>query len=112
MCGLAGIVRLDGRAADRVSLERMSAAIRHRGPDGDGLVLEGPVGLGHRRLSIIDLATGQQPMMSGELTLVFNGEIYNCATPCAPVATRLKRPRIPKSSSARTTSGATRACAS
>lgn len=77
MCGLAGIVRLDRQGVERAPLEAMSAVIRHRGPDGDGLEIDGPVGFAHRRLSIIDLATGQQPMTTENVTIVFNGEIYN-----------------------------------
>ncbi len=71
---------LNGRQAERGVLERMNASIVHRGPDGDGLYLNGAVGLGFRRLSILDLShAADQPMMSedGQLILVFNGEIYN-----------------------------------
>jgi asparagine synthase (glutamine-hydrolysing) len=80
VCGIAGIVNLDPR--ERVSeerLRRMRDSLRHRGPDGEGLFVEGPVGLGHRRLSIVDLATGHQPMANEDKTLwiVYNGEIYN-----------------------------------
>jgi asparagine synthase (glutamine-hydrolysing) len=80
MCGIAGFLELGGRVSDaRATLERMSATIVHRGPDEDGLHLEPGIGLAHRRLSIIDLATGQQPMATedGDLVLVYNGEIYN-----------------------------------
>jgi len=80
MCGLAGEVRFDGRRADVAALERMTACQRHRGPDGDGLWVGGPVGLGHRRLSIIDLSErGAQPMTDSHLglTVVFNGIVYN-----------------------------------
>ena len=80
MCGLAGEVRFDGRRADVAALERMTACQRHRGPDGDGLWVRGPVGLGHRRLSIIDLSErGAQPMTDPHLglTVVFNGIVYN-----------------------------------
>ncbi|HXH20986.1 MAG TPA: asparagine synthase (glutamine-hydrolyzing) [Dehalococcoidia bacterium] len=79
MCGLAGYADLSGRPADLALLARMTAVLAHRGPDGEGLHLEGPVGLGHRRLAIIDLATGTQPMASadGRLWIAFNGEIYN-----------------------------------
>ena len=80
MCGLAGEVRFDGRRTDVAALERMTACQRHRGPDGDGLWVRGPVGLGHRRLSIIDLSErGAQPMTDPHLglTVVFNGIIYN-----------------------------------
>jgi asparagine synthase (glutamine-hydrolysing) len=79
MCGFAGLARVDGLPADRELLQRMTDAIAHRGPDGDGFYVDGPVGLGHRRLAIIDLVTGDQPMESddGMLCTVFNGEIYN-----------------------------------
>ena len=81
MCGIAGIVSLNG-SVDEVQLKQMSAAIAHRGPDADGLFLSDSMhcGLAHRRLSIIDLsAAANQPMTdpSGRFTLVFNGEVYN-----------------------------------
>ena len=67
------------RRVDRDMLRRMTDAVSHRGPDGDGYYAVGNVGLGHRRLAIIDLSTGDQPMFSADrdLVLVFNGEIYN-----------------------------------
>ena len=79
MCGIAGIVETGGRAADMTLLRAMTTVLGHRGPDGDGFVCRGPVGLGHRRLAIIDLATGDQPMANddGTIFIVFNGEIYN-----------------------------------
>jgi asparagine synthase (glutamine-hydrolysing) len=77
MCGLAGIIHLDGRTPNRESLQRMSATIRHRGPDDAGIFISDGVGLAHQRLSIIDLATGHQPMSADGVTVVFNGEIYN-----------------------------------
>lgn len=79
MCGIAGIVRIDGGPAGGELLRAMTSALAHRGPDGDGFFCEGPVGLGHRRLAIIDLATGDQPMASddGSSVIIFNGEIYN-----------------------------------
>jgi len=80
MCGIVGIIARNPRAVvDPLRLARMRDSLRHRGPDGEGLWIEGPVGLGHRRLSIVDLAAGQQPMKSadGNSCLVFNGEIYN-----------------------------------
>jgi asparagine synthase (glutamine-hydrolysing) len=80
MCGIAGILHFDGArpAADAV-VRRMTHTLAHRGPDGDGYFMHGGVGLGHRRLSIIDLATGDQPFMSEDknLILVYNGELYN-----------------------------------
>lgn len=79
MCGIAGIVRSDGVPAGVELLRAMTTVLAHRGPDGDGFFCEGPVGLGHRRLAIIDLATGDQPMASedGSSVIIFNGEIYN-----------------------------------
>lgn len=79
MCGIAGIVRNDARDVDRELVRRMCDAIRHRGPDEDGFYFSGPVGLGMRRLAIIDLKSGQQPIHNQDSTawIVFNGEIYN-----------------------------------
>jgi asparagine synthase (glutamine-hydrolysing) len=80
MCGLAGELRFDGQSADVGVVSRMTGCLVHRGPDGDGLWSRGPVALGHRRLSIIDLsAAGSQPMIDPALGLsvVFNGCIYN-----------------------------------
>lgn len=81
-CGLAGVLRFDaGAAAGREpSLAAMVSALAHRGPDGEGTWRYGPVELGHRRLSILDLSPrGAQPMTRGWLTIVLNGEIYNFA---------------------------------
>ena len=79
MCGIAGIVRADEAPVDRDLLQRMNEAIRHRGPDEDGFYFNDGVGLAIRRLAIIDLKTGQQPIHNYDRTkwLVFNGEIYN-----------------------------------
>src|SRR5512143_4194007 len=77
MCGIAGVLRFDGQPARSELLLRMAETIRHRGPDDAGQFLEGPVGFAHRRLSIIDLATGHQPMAAEHSVIVFNGEIYN-----------------------------------
>lgn len=79
MCGITGIVRADDEAVDRELLARMNEAIRHRGPDEDGFYFGAGVGLAIRRLAIIDLKTGQQPIHSRDRSkwLVFNGEIYN-----------------------------------
>jgi len=80
MCGIAGIVDLRGsREINRAALKRMTDALAHRGPDGEGFFVEDGIGLGHRRLAIIDLAGGAQPMRSasGGGVLIFNGEIYN-----------------------------------
>jgi len=79
VCGIAGIVRSDGAPVDRELLERMNLAIRHRGPDDDGFYFSDGVGLAMRRLAIIDLKTGKQPIhnQDGKAWIVFNGEIYN-----------------------------------
>lgn len=79
MCGICGIFNLDGSAVSRDVLLRMNNTMVHRGPDGGDLHIDANLGLGHRRLSIIDLSTGDQPMSSsdGLVTIVFNGEIYN-----------------------------------
>jgi len=80
MCGIAGILNFSSdHAVDETRLRRMRDALRHRGPDGEGLFIEGPVGLGHRRLAIVDLASGGQPMANedGTVLVVCNGEIYN-----------------------------------
>ena len=77
MCGIVGIVRTDGRPVDLPVLAGMAAVLGHRGPDDEGHLIEGPVGLYHKRLSIIDLTSGHQPMTDGASTIVFNGEIYN-----------------------------------
>ena len=79
MCGITGFVNRDGAGADRDVLARMTATLAHRGPDGDGLYVAGPVALGHRRLSIIDLAGGAQPMANedGSVWVTYNGELYN-----------------------------------
>lgn len=80
MCGIVGVVHADReRPVDEARLVRMRDLMTHRGPDDAGLFISGGVGLGHRRLSIIDLAGGHQPMTNedGSLRIVFNGEIYN-----------------------------------
>ncbi len=79
MCGICGIYNLSGEPVDGQTLDAMNQALHHRGPDGSGRFLEGAIGLGHRRLSIIDVEGGTQPMSNEEdtLQLVFNGEIYN-----------------------------------
>ncbi len=80
MCGVCGVAFSDPtRPADAEQLRRMTAIVRHRGPDSDGFFTAPGVGLGVRRLSIIDLVTGDQPIASedGRVTLVCNGEIYN-----------------------------------
>jgi asparagine synthase (glutamine-hydrolysing) len=81
MCGFCGIVLPDGssRRLDAPLIERMRDVLVHRGPDGAGIFLEPGVGLGHRRLSIVDVAHGAQPMASadGALQIIYNGEVYN-----------------------------------
>ena len=80
MCGITGLFDTRGRREfDRALLVRMNNSQAHRGPDGEGYHLEPGVALGHRRLSIIDIATGQQPLFNedGSVGVVFNGEIYN-----------------------------------
>jgi asparagine synthase (glutamine-hydrolysing) len=79
MCGIVGIVRNDGKPVDEQLLRRMNGAILHRGPDEDGFYINGSVGLAMRRLAIIDLKSGQQPIHNGDRSswIVFNGEIYN-----------------------------------
>ena len=79
MCGIVGIVNTNARGVDEALLSRMCDAIAHRGPDDDGFYVNGRVGLGMRRLAIIDVAGGQQPIHNHDRTawIVFNGEIYN-----------------------------------
>ena len=79
MCGISGIFKLDGGPADPALLRRMIATLGHRGPDANGIHVSGPAGLAHARLSIIDLASGAQPMSTtdGRLWITFNGEIFN-----------------------------------
>jgi asparagine synthase (glutamine-hydrolysing) len=82
MCGIAGIVKFDPR--ERVEEQRLVAmrdVLRHRGPDGEGVFLDGPAGLAHRRLAIVDVGAGHQPMANedGSIWISFNGEIYNHA---------------------------------
>ena len=78
MCGIAGILDLDGGPVNAGPLERMIGALAHRGPDGSGIHVSGRIGLGHRRLSILDpTEAGAQPMHRGRTSLVHNGEVYN-----------------------------------
>ena len=82
MCGICGIVNYkSGQPVNQPELTRMKEILRHRGPDDDGVYLRDQVGLGFRRLSIIDLGLGHQPMSNedGSVWIVFNGEIYNHA---------------------------------
>jgi asparagine synthase (glutamine-hydrolysing) len=77
MCGIVGIVQLNDAPVDPRVLREMADTMSHRGPDDEGSFIDGRVGFYHKRLSIIDLTTGHQPMQSDGLTIVFNGEIYN-----------------------------------
>jgi len=79
MCGIAGIMNLDGARVEPVLLDRMIGRVRHRGPDDCGVSIDKQVGLAYARLSIIDLVSGQQPMRNEDNTvsIVFNGEIFN-----------------------------------
>jgi asparagine synthase (glutamine-hydrolysing) len=79
MCGIAGIIKTDGCSPDGARLRSMITAVAHRGPDASGLYTNGPAGLAHARLSIIDLEGGSQPMSiaDGTLWITFNGEIFN-----------------------------------
>jgi asparagine synthase (glutamine-hydrolysing) len=77
MCGIAGLALRHGMAPDPDILRAMLRALGHRGPDGEGVHIADNVGLAHNRLAIIDLATGDQPLFAGPLTLVANGEVYN-----------------------------------
>jgi asparagine synthase (glutamine-hydrolysing) len=99
MCGIAGIVALDPKARppEREALVRMASSIVHRGPDELGIYRDARCGLAHSRLSIIDLATGQQPMSTedDELHVVFNGEIFNYIELRAELIERGHRFRTP-----------------
>src|SRR5689334_24526950 len=79
MCGIAGIVRWDGQPPSAEVVGAMCEAMRHRGPDDQGIYADDSAAIGMRRLSIIDLATGRQPVRNedGTVWVVFNGEIYN-----------------------------------
>src|SRR6266478_5589769 len=82
MCGIAGVLEFGEGHVDPGVLRRMCDVIAHRGPDDDGIFTQGKIGLGMRRLSIVDLATGHQPISNedGSIWIVFNGEIYNHRT--------------------------------
>jgi asparagine synthase (glutamine-hydrolysing) len=79
MCGICGVLNLNSKPVSAQVVEKMAETIRHRGPDQNGVYTDGKVGLGHRRLSIIDVACGRQPMPNADesLWISFNGEIFN-----------------------------------
>jgi asparagine synthase (glutamine-hydrolysing) len=79
MCGICGLIRLDGSMPDPHVLREMNGTMTHRGPDSDGMLIDGPVGLAMRRLAIIDLEHGDQPIAAenGQVQVIQNGEIYN-----------------------------------
>jgi asparagine synthase (glutamine-hydrolysing) len=77
MCGFVGIINKDEHIVSSQLLKSMASVIHYRGPDEEGLFVDGPVGFYHKRLSIIDLTTGRQPMTFNDCTIVYNGEIYN-----------------------------------
>ena len=110
MCGICGTAST-GRAAEPAGLDAMSATLVHRGPDSDGVYVDGPVGLAARRLSIIDLETGDQPIANedGSVVVVQNGEIYNyeeLRASWSARATASARTATPRCSSTPTRSGA------
>ena len=78
MCGIAGFAQLELADGDaRRLLAAMTGALAHRGPDGHGVHLAAGVGLAHTRLAIVDVTGGVQPMTAGDVTMVYNGEVYN-----------------------------------
>lgn len=77
MCGIVGIIHKNPVPVDEALLKKMGDKLHHRGPDDEGTLVDGRVGFHHKRLSIIDLASGHQPMTDGKNTIIFNGEIYN-----------------------------------
>ncbi|MBN1523372.1 MAG: asparagine synthase (glutamine-hydrolyzing) [Spirochaetales bacterium] len=79
MCGICGIFHADNKQVDHARIKKMADVMYRRGPDGEGFFIQGKIGLGHRRLAIIDLETGDQPLFNEDksVTIVFNGEIYN-----------------------------------
>ncbi|MEK6578491.1 MAG: asparagine synthetase B, partial [Bdellovibrionota bacterium] len=80
MCGITGVLSFNSEPVSSEILKKMTDAIRHRGPDGEGVYLNHPIAFGHRRLAIIDLSSaGKQPMISadGRFVISYNGEIYN-----------------------------------
>ena len=80
MCGIAGIINFNDKAVKETAIKIMLTKMKHRGPDDEGVYLNNNIGLGHVRLSILDLSyAGHQPMLSndGKFVIVFNGEVYN-----------------------------------
>ncbi len=77
MCGFVGVIHRDNSPVSFEILAGMADRIKHRGPDDEGYLIEGPVGFYHKRLAVIDLVTGKQPMTNGPFSIVYNGEIYN-----------------------------------
>jgi len=91
VCGIAGIYNYQNeQPVDESVLRRMAETIKHRGPDDEGFLVSGRIGLAHRRLSIIDVAGGRQPIFNedGSIAVVFNGEIYNYRELAALVSER------------------------
>lgn len=82
MCGIAGILKYNGQPPQEETLKQMTGVMNHRGPNHEGVWLDSHIGLGFRRLSVIDIRDGNQPMTNEDRTLwiVFNGEIYNYKT--------------------------------
>ncbi len=115
MCGIAGIFNLEHRQpVDELVIRQMLGMMRHRGPDEFGVYVNGPIGLGSARLSIIDLSTGQQPISNEDrnLWIVFNGEIFNyleLRVELQACGHRLRRIQIRRSSSTLTRNSALRA---
>ncbi len=112
MCGIAGIFDRSGTPPERTLLVRMTEALAHRGPDGEGYFVHEAAALGHRRLSIIDVEGGAQPIGNedGSLQVVFNGEIYNFVElrqELIELGHRFARVPTPRSSSTPTSNGAT-----
>lgn len=77
MCGIAGFISKDDKKNKKVVIKKMTDKIQHRGPDGDGFYVDSDAAIGHRRLAIIDIKGGIQPMIDGDFVLTYNGEIYN-----------------------------------
>jgi len=79
MCGIVGILNFSGAPVENVTIRKMVGSLVHRGPDDEGIYIKGSIGLGHRRLSVIDLVSGHQPLANREKTIwiSYNGEIYN-----------------------------------